>query len=125
MTTVLLVDDDVMTRRLMSRVFGREGYVPIEAGDGSEALAVLETLLPDLILLDLGMPRVDGLELLEHLRDRMSWRRVPVLVLSGTADSEAADRVRALGAIHFLHKASFSLHEMMQHVRRVTASPTN
>lgn len=121
MSTVLLVDDDPMMRSLMCRVFQREGDVPIEAKDGAEALAVLGTILPDLVVLDLEMPEVHGLELLERMREHPRWRDLPTIVLSGVSDTQVINRVQQLGAKQYFLKAAFSVCEMLQQARQLTA----
>lgn len=95
---ILLVEDSPADVVLTKEVFARTGAdVAIDvARDGVEALELLEALgtrLPDLILLDLNMPRMGGLELLERLKQTAGWRRIPVIVLStsaAVADVEAA-----------------------------------
>ena len=98
-----LADDDVTLRRLLRLLFERDGRFEIvgEAADGVEALALLERADPDLLVLDLAMPRMDGLEVLSRLEGRTSPR---VVVLTGFAEQSLCDQVLALGARACLQK---------------------
>ena len=99
---ILVADDDEQMRRLLKMVLEREGYVVEEARDGLDALERIETHPPDLILLDVDMPRLDGFGVLEELRARVNTAALPVVMLTGRVESEgdALD----LGAQDFLAK---------------------
>ena len=99
---ILVADDDEQMRRLLKMVLEREGYVVEEARDGLDALEHVETHPPDLILLDVDMPRLDGFGVLEELRARVHTAALPVVMLTGRIESEgdALD----LGAQDFLAK---------------------
>ena len=100
---VLIADDDAQLVRALSVTLSARGYDVVTARDGREAIDAVITERPDLVLLDLGMPRLDGIGVLEGVR---AWSQVPVLVLSGRTDS--SDKVDALdaGASGFLLKNS-------------------
>jgi two-component system chemotaxis response regulator CheY len=104
MNTILLVDDSRVSREVI-KVFlvGRQARV-LEACDGKEALALLRHQTPDLILADLEMPELDGVGLCEALHADARLRRIPVLVLSGTATVEQKRRCRNAGALEVLAK---------------------
>jgi two-component system response regulator MprA len=88
---ILVVDDDAPIRRMLSRTLGAEGYAVALAADGSEALVEVERSVPDLIVLDVAMPGLDGITVSRRLRAR--GLAVPILML--TARDELEDRVRA------------------------------
>ena len=90
---VLLVEDDDATRDMMRSLLEREEWRVEEAVNGRIALECLQTLTPDLILLDLMMPEMDGFEFARRLRDKPEWRRIPVVVLTAR-DITAEDRRR-------------------------------
>jgi two-component system response regulator MprA len=92
--SVLVVDDDAPIRRMLERTFAAEGYGVETAADGGEALAAVERSVPDLVVLDVAMPGVDGLEVCRRLR--RSGLAVPILLL--TARDSVADRVIGLDA---------------------------
>ena len=102
MSTILIVDDEKNIRGTLSRALRLEGYATLEAGDGEEALERIENETIDLIILDLQMPRLDGLGLLERLA--AAGRRLPVLVLTAHGSIEKAVRAVRLGAYDFIEK---------------------
>ena len=115
MSTILLVDDDAQLRRALEINLAARGHDLTTAVNGAEALSVLGAALPDVVLLDLGLPDLDGLEVLRRLR---SWSGVPVVIL--TARTATADVVGALdaGADDFIAKP-FGVEELLARVRAV------
>jgi excisionase family DNA binding protein len=100
---VLIVDDDERLRRYVRVNLELEGYAVREAGSVDEGLAALEAEPPDLILLDVMMPHVDGWEMLRRVQERHGLGSIPVIMFSGKADTAAAD-VEARGAQGFIGK---------------------
>ena len=111
---ILVVDDDAPIRRMLDRTLSAEGYAVESAADGGEALAAVERSTPDLIVLDVGLPGVDGLAVSKRLRAK--GLAVPVLLL--TARDAVADRVAGLdaGADDYLVKP-FATEELLARVR--------
>jgi type II secretory ATPase GspE/PulE/Tfp pilus assembly ATPase PilB-like protein/ActR/RegA family two-component response regulator len=101
---VLLVDDEDQLRRVMRDLLEREGYVVVEAGDGVEALDQVDRHAPDIIVLDLNLPGLDGFGVLSHLRSRRVTQEIPVIVLTARGDEENEIRVFEFGADDFLSK---------------------
>jgi two-component system response regulator MprA len=99
---VLVVDDEPINRRVVSRVLGRAGYDVILAADGLEALEVLERERADAVLLDLVMPRLDGVETCRRIRALQP--SLPVLMLSAMSDDETRARAEAAGVDALLEK---------------------
>lgn len=95
---VLLVEDDDASREMMRALLTREGWNVTEAANGRVALEQMETTRPDLILLDLMMPEMDGFEFARRLRERPEWHAVPVIVLTAK-DITDADRLRLTGSV--------------------------
>ena len=118
MSTVLVVDDETGPRQALMRLLAKEGYETVAAGDGNEALRALEARTPDVVLLDLMMPGMDGMELLEALQRHPLWKGLPVVVLTALSDTHTVNRAQQLGAKAYLVKATFSVAEMLDHVRR-------
>ncbi len=102
--TVLLVDDEDTLRRVMKDLLEREGYKVAEARDGVEALDEVDRRAPDVIVLDLNLPGMDGYTVLAKLRSRPSTRHVPIIVLTAKGDEDNEVRVFELGADDFLTK---------------------
>ena len=83
----------------------------------------MEARTPDLVLLDVMMPVLGGLEVLEVLHADPRWRSLPVIMMTAVCDTHTVNRARQLGAKAYLLKATFSIAEMLDEVRRYTASP--
>jgi PAS domain S-box-containing protein len=96
--TVMVVDDDARSRALLSRTVAGSGLRVVEAGNGVEALAALAHGVPQLVLLDLMMPEMDGFEVVARMRAEPAWRDIPVVVVTAM-DLTAEDRSRLAGAV--------------------------
>ncbi len=101
---VLLVDDEDSLRRVMKDLLEREGFTVAEARDGVAALDQVDKFGPDVIVLDLNLPGLDGYGVLSHLRSRPATQTVPVIVLTAKGDEDNEVRVFELGADDFLTK---------------------
>jgi type II secretory ATPase GspE/PulE/Tfp pilus assembly ATPase PilB-like protein/CheY-like chemotaxis protein len=101
---VLLVDDEDQLRRVMRDLLERQGYSVVEARDGAEALDEVDRHGPDIVILDLNLPGVDGYAVLSQLRSRSSTRQLPIIVLTAKGDEDNEVRVLELGADDFLTK---------------------
>src|SRR5216117_555679 len=121
MTTVLVVDDEPTIREIVVRYLKRDGYETLEAADGNRARKLLETQRPDLVVLDVMLPGVDGLELCHWIR---ASSRLPVIML--TARGEESDRIVGLelGADDYLTKP-FSPRELAVRVRNLLRRTTS
>lgn len=113
--SILVVDDEDTIREVVRRYLEREGFAVKEAADGYEALDAVQEDPPDLIVLDLMLPGIDGLTITQHLRQD---RQIPIIML--TAKGEASDRIRGLdlGADDYITKP-FSPQEVVSRVRAV------
>ena len=103
-TKVLLVDDEDQLRKVMKDLLERDGYEVTEAADGVEALDQVDRHAPDIIVLDLNLPGLDGYGVLTHLRSRPATQDMPVVVLTARGDEESEVRVFEMGADDFLSK---------------------
>jgi DNA-binding response OmpR family regulator len=114
-TTVLVADDDPQLLRLVTRNLELDGYEALAAADGQQAMEQIETTMPDLVLLDIMMPKMDGFTVCERVRE---FSAVPIIML--TARGQDADKVRGLdlGADDYLTKP-FSVDELLARVRAV------
>ncbi|MGH7614714.1 MAG: ATPase, T2SS/T4P/T4SS family [Gemmatimonadales bacterium] len=101
---VLLVDDEDSLRKVLKDLLEREGYEVSEARDGVQALDQVDRVGPDIVVLDLNLPGLDGYGVLSHLRSRPATAGLPVIVLTAKGDEDNEVRVFALGADDFLQK---------------------
>ncbi|MBI2461008.1 MAG: response regulator [Candidatus Rokubacteria bacterium] len=113
--TILVVDDEEAIRRLLTESLTRAGYRVAAAGSGREALALVEQEPPDLIILDLVMPEMDGIEALRRIRERGVTAKVLILTAYGTA--QQIREARALGVREFIGKP-FDLDRLVGIVRQ-------
>ncbi len=102
--TVLVVDDDATVRMMIKRSLVRADFQVLEAGDGEVALQLLDTKEVDLVLLDVRMPGIDGIELCTEIRRRWDSLRLPVIFITGLSDREARVWCKAVGGDEFLTK---------------------
>ena len=114
---ILLVDDTPIVREPMARLLWHEGYMVYCAANGIEAMQIATRDVPDLIILDLMMPKMNGCEFLEALRADARLKELPVMVFTGAMDPASLNRVRELGAVEVIAKAQFTADELLARVR--------
>lgn len=102
--TIMIVDDSLTVRRVLEKRLLREGYAVMMAKDGMDALLQLQERVPDLFLLDIDMPRMDGFQLLQTIRERTETVTTPVVMVTSRAAKKHQDRALALGANAYLGK---------------------
>ena len=106
MSRILLVDDDTDMLKLMERWFEKAGYEVYTAASGRDALLTLETVRPDLVLLDYAMPEMDGLEVLSRIRENEAIKDIPVLFRTGMEGMETAGIMDGLKPDGVISKAA-------------------
>ena len=102
--TILVVDDEPVNVFLLTKILEIHKYSVITAESGTEALQIMEQVIPDLVLLDLLMPRVNGFEVLAHLKKSDILNNVPTIIVSALNDSEIKEKAHIAGAIAYLTK---------------------
>ena len=115
---VLIVDDDERVREYVRVNLEMEGYTVREAGSADQGLEVLEEVSPDLVLLDVMMPEVDGWEMLRRVRERHGIDAIPVVMFSGKVDQGTAGDAAARGAQGFLGKP-FDPQQLIEHAKQL------
>jgi len=122
---VLVIEDDLAIRELMVRMLLKEGWAVAEASNGREGLEKVAENLPELILLDLTMPEMDGFEFLTELRKRPIWRRIPVIVVTAM-DLGEEDQRRLEGSVaRVLRKGVHAQEELLSEVRSAVNEAVN
>lgn len=116
--TVLVVDDMPDARDLLARLLRIGGYAALTAEDGYEALAAIEHHAPDLVLLDLTMPRMDGVEVLRRLRSDPRWRQLPVILFTGLSQGPLVEEAARLGIQDFILKGGIAGFPLLERIGR-------
>lgn len=102
--TVAVVDDSELIRRMLEYALKSKGYSVVVAEDGLEALELLARTPCDLVLLDINMPRMDGLSVIKALRESEEWADLPIIVLTAASELTDRDRAMELGATDYMLK---------------------
>ena len=124
MCRILLIEDTPIVREPLARLLKDEGFQVIAAADGAEAMTHLETHVVDLILLDVLMPHMNGLTFLERLRHDPQHADIPVIAVTGVADSGNLARLRQLGVRSILHKVRFTFDTLLSEIHAQLAERT-
>lgn len=119
--TILVVDDDVNILALQQILFTRHGYNVETASSGFKALEILNRLVPDVIVMDVMMPGMNGIELCRQLRSMARTQHIPIIVFSAKVDSDTLNETARAGATCFLSKSE-SHHRLLSEVRQFTGS---
>jgi CheY-like chemotaxis protein len=123
MPTILIVEDEVTCRLPLTRLLQIEGYDVVEAGDGLEALQRLDERKVDLILLDMIMPRMGGIEFLERLRADPRHAPLPTFLVTANHDPKMLNRAKELGIEQYLFKGDVPFMRMLELIKRQLGEP--
>jgi len=115
--TILIVEDDKFLRELITQKLIKEGYETSEAIDGEEGIKKIKEEKPDLVLLDLILPGIDGFEVLSKMKEDPALAQIPVIILSNLGQKEDVERGLKLGAVDYLIKAHFTPGEIIEKIK--------
>ncbi len=122
MPVVLVVDDAARARESVAQFLEHEGFKTIRAASGKEAFATLYSQTPDLVLLNLMLPEMDGITFLQMIRHHPQWEDIPVIVLTELKDEhKLIARARQLRVNDLVPKANFGLEDLLMRIRRAIA----
>jgi len=121
---ILVVEDDGVLRDVLMEKLKTSGYLPIGAEDGEVAMVKMKEEKPDLVLLDILMPKKDGMEVLEEMNADEEMKKIPVVIISNSGQPVEIERAKKLGARDFLVKAIFDPNEVLSKVEGILKSPT-
>ena len=116
--TVMIVEDDNFLQKMYSTKLEMEGYGTILAEDGAKALRMAQKEKPDVILLDILLPKMDGFEVLKGLKEDKKLKKIPVIMLTNLWQKEDVERGLELGAEDFLIKAHFMPSEVIGKIKK-------
>jgi two-component system, cell cycle response regulator DivK len=116
MPRILLVEDNELNRDMLSRRLERRGYEVLQALDGSEGVRTAQTEKPDLILLDISLPEMDGWEVLHHLKSQPTTQQIPVIALTAHAMADVRERALREGFSDY-HSKPVEFQRLLEKVR--------
>lgn len=116
---IVLAEDDRFLRKAAETALKRHGFTVTTAADGEEALALVRASLPDLVLLDLIMPKLQGFDVLLSLKADPATASIPIIVLSNLGQESDVARALEGGAIAYFVKANLSLQELIERIEKV------
>lgn len=117
--TILLVEDDSFVSDIYQTKIGSEGFEVIPAGNGIEAIKKLEERIPDLVLLDIVMPYMDGTEVLKKMKSEEKWKKIPIILLTNLSEKEKIEEALGLGAEDYLIKSHFTPSEVISKINMI------
>lgn len=116
---ILIIEDDKFLRELIVQKIIKEGYDIDEAIDGEDGIKKVKELKPDLVLLDLILPGIDGFEVLARMKEDVSVSQIPVIILSNLGQKDDVEKGLKLGAVDYLIKAHFTPGEIINKIKAV------
>lgn len=116
---ILLVEDETSVREVLKRKLIQDGFDTQVAEDGEEAIASLDKVIPDLILLDVIMPKMNGFDFLEKIRSDKRYNDIPVIIISNLEGDNDRETGKNLGITDYIVKSNISLRELMSLIRKV------
>lgn len=117
MKKILFIEDEPALQNALSSTFEAEGYMLFSALDGEIGLQTVKREKPDLILLDLILPKISGFEILKKLKENPETKEIPVIVLTNLEGSRDIERALGLGATTYLVKTNYKLEEIVEKIK--------
>ena len=119
MAKILFIEDETALQRTLSAVMEQAGHIVANAYDGEKGLELAQEAVPDLILLDLILPKMDGFSVLEKLKGDEKTKDIPVIVLTNLESVDDVEKVIGLGATTYLVKANYDLDDIVGKINEV------
>jgi len=117
MSNILIIEDDDFFRDLLHKKLKSEGFEIIEAADGQKGIDTLKEKKPDVVLLDLLLPTIDGFEVLSQARANSDTAKIPVIILSNLGQQEDIEKALKLGANDYLIKSQFDMAQVIDKIK--------
>ena len=124
MSKILLVEDDPLISRMYEKIFSFEKYEVTVASDGESALAKIRETKPTIVLLDVMMPKMNGLEVLDALKSDPETKNIPVVMLTNLAGEKDAETALAKGAVKYIIKSQYDPKQITDMVKEILAGYT-
>jgi len=116
---ILVIEDDKFLRELITRKLSDDGFVTVEARDGEEGIKKVKEEKPDLVLLDLILPSIDGFEVLSQIKKDENLKSIPIIILSNLGQKEEVEKGLKMGAVDYLIKAHFTPGEIIEKIKSI------
>jgi DNA-binding response OmpR family regulator len=114
---ILIIEDDTLLAKMYQTKLAMEGFISEIACDGEEGIKLVKSLKPDLILLDLMLPKVDGFTVLATIKKDSETKKIPVIVFSNLAQSSDIKQAKDLGAVDYIVKANLTPNEIIKKIK--------
>ena len=124
MNTILIIEDDPLISRLYQQAFQFDGYNVVLSHNGQDGLEKVRSIKPTLVLLDIMLPKMNGFEILEKIKNDQATNKIPVIMLTNITDEREAQRALILGAVKYIMKSSYKpkqITEMVKQIIKATA----
>ncbi len=119
MKKILIIEDESALQKTLGEVLSQQGYEVLPALNGEVGLKLAQSEKPDLILLDLVLPKIHGFDVLKKIKDNPETKEIPVIILTNLESMEDVKRAMELGATTYLVKANYSLEELTIKINQV------
>lgn len=119
MKKILFIEDESALQRAVTKILSEEGYQVLSALDGEIGLKLAQKERPDLILLDLILPKKDGFEVMQEIKQDKEAGRVPIIILTNLEGGEDVERALSLGATTYLVKTNYRLEEVVEKIKNL------
>ncbi len=119
MKTIIFIEDEPTLQKTVGRFLENEGYEIKSAIDGETGLAMVKKIKPDLVLLDLILPKKDGFEVLKEIKEDETTKNIPVIILTNLEKTADVEKTLSLGATTYLVKANYELKEIVKKIKEI------
>lgn len=116
---ILIIEDDKFLRELIAQKLAKEGYEVLSSIDGEDGVKKIKDEKPELVLLDLILPNIDGFEVLSQIKNDQTTSQIPVIILSNLGQKEDVEKGLKMGAADYLIKAHFTPGEIIEKIRNI------
>lgn len=116
---ILIVEDETALLYALKAELSHNGFEILEAMDGEKGLRILEQQKPDIVILDLLLPGIDGFEVLKRMKSKNETKNIPVIILTNLGDKESIEKGKALGANDYLIKTDYTLEEVINKLKNL------
>jgi CheY-like chemotaxis protein len=124
MAKILIIEDDPLMSRLYQKAFTFEGYQVVAAFDGEEGWEKMKQENPNIILLDIMMPKMNGLEFLQKIKKDPDYKKIPVVCLTNLAGQQDAEKALLLGAVKYIVKSEYEPKQVVNMIKEILAGYT-